>query len=339
MIQEVTSMGTTAVAALERGARVVYLHGDAKVLVDATCQAVERWGLDRCGLPAFNHARAHAEDSGALAALDAARTLPMMADLRVVTIVDVHRGAETFYEGLLAYLEDVNESTLLILTGGSFGKVQKGEKSWGVKLLNAIKKVGFVEKFEASGVDRVSYVVGCARRAGRDLSAHDARLLIELVGTDLGTLEAEVAKLLTYAGADPIDAACIREACSALAEEEVWELTSGLTDRDPEMATRALHRLLKDAKEPHYLLAMVVMQVRKIVQAEQLIARGLSDPDIARSLRIRQQEVQGLRRRVAHAKAPAYLMERLAGANRDMNSLRVGGDKTLEGLVLDLCSR
>jgi DNA polymerase-3 subunit delta len=326
------------ISALEGGARAVYAQGDTPLLVARAVAAAEAWGLARCGLPAFNHTRACAGDERARDAVHAARTVPMMSGLRVVTLLDIEQGAEPLMEDLLGYLEDPSPATLLIVAGGAFGKPRKGEKAWGQRLANAFKKAGYVERCDSAGVDRVRFAIAHAADLGARLAAREAGLLVELVGQDLGRIACEVEKLAVYAGGRDITADDLRDACSALAEEQVWELTAGLSRRDRALALRALHRLLGDANEPHYLLAMVAMQLRKVLQATQLVERRASDGDIARALRMRPAEVDAVRRAASGAVGAADALERLTAANRDMNLHRAGPERVLEALVLDICT-
>lgn len=327
------------IAALENGVRALYIHGDTPLLVDRARTEAEAWGVGRCGLPAFNHARARGGDERARDAVHSARTVPMMSDLRVVTLLDLERAGDDVLEALVEYLEDPSPSTLLVAVAGPWGKPKKGEKAWGARLTNAFKKVGHIEKCDSAGVDRVRFAMDRAAASGARLGRAEAALLVELVGTDLGRLAGEVDKLSVFVGADAVRPEHLREVCSALAEEDVWELTAGLARRDPALALRALHRLLADAKEPHYLLAMVVMQLRKVLQAVQLARRGASDGDIARVVRLRSPEVEQVRRIALSAPDPALVLERLLRANREMNSHRAGPERALEAVVLELCSR
>lgn len=326
------------IQALDDGARNIYIYGEPPLLIDRAVRLAEEWGSARCGLPAFNHSRARATDERASDVLSAARTLPMMADLRVVVLRDLERGDEALMVPLLDYLADPSPSTLLILVAGPFGKVRKGEKAWGTRLLNASKKAGYVEKCSSGGVDRVRFIQEHAGSMGATIERRSAELLVDRVGDDLGRLAREVEKLAIYVGNAPIGPDDLREVCSALAEEEVWELTTGIAQRDAEIALRALHRLLEDANEPHYLLAMVVMQLRKVLRAVQMVEQRKSDRDIGRELRLRFHEVKRVRALAGDTRPAADLMDRLVRANRHMNSHRAGPARVLEALVVELCT-
>jgi DNA polymerase-3 subunit delta len=327
-------------AALEAGARVVYVHGDATLLVDRLVDAAEAWGLEHCGLPSFNHGRWRASDDQPDQAVVTARTMPMMADLRVVVLRDLEHARNDLAEAVLDYLDKPSPSTLFIAVAGTFGKVKKGGKRWSPKLLALAKKHGVVFERKSAGVDRRRFAAAHAAGLGIELGRREAELLVELVGDDLGRLAQEVEKLAVYVGAgNAVGGADLVAVCSAIAEEVVWELTSGIARRDPELALRALHRLLADGQAPHYLFAMITMQLRKVLQAAQQLQRGRSGRDVGRALRLRPQEmsaVESLARRTDAASAAAVL-ERLALANREMNLSRAGSEKVIEVLVVELC--
>lgn len=327
------------VAALEAGCRVVYIHGDTPLLVRRAVEAAESWGVARCGLPAFNHARWRAGDDRAADAVVTARTVPMMADLRVVVLRDLEQAAEPLAQAVVELMGEPNPSTLFIGVAGPFGKPRKGQKAWGPRLVNAAKKSGLVVPIKGDKVDRVAFARAHADQLGVTLGQREARGLVELVGSDLGRLAQELDKAATYAGGQGVlTAEILGQVCSALAEETVWDLTAGIAKRDVTLALRALHRLLSDGQEPHYLFAMVCMQLRKVLQAVQLLRRGMPDRDVGRAVRLRWQELSEIKGTVRTAPEPALVLDRLAAANRAMNSSPAGRQRVLEALVVDLCT-
>jgi len=341
--------------ALDDGARVVYVQGDASILVDAVVDEAEAWGLERCGLKAFNHGRWRAGDDGGHEALTTARTVPMMADLRVVVLRDLHQAKGDVAQAVIDYMAEPSPTTLFIAVAGAYGKPRKGEKAWGTRILNAAKKAGVAIVRKAKDVSPVRFAHDHAGSLGLHLGRREADVLVELVGTDLGRLAREVEKLAVYLNATPpgegegegepvrVTGEAMQEVCSALAEESVWELTSGIARQDRRLALRALHRLLSDGQEPHYLFAMVCMQLRKVLHGVQLLRRGVPEYQVKKQARLWRElaDVQRVARSSADPRHPfhdpADVFERLAAANRDMNSSPAGRHRVLEALVVELC--
>lgn len=327
--------------ALEGGARVVYVHGDAPLLVDRLVEAAEAWGLERCGLPSFNHGRWRASDDRPEQAVVTARTVPMMADLRVVVLRDLNQAKNDLAQAVVDYLQHPSPSTLFIAVSGPFGKIRKGQKRWGPAFQKHAKAAGFFAKIEGGKVDRRRFVVDAAASRDVKLGRREAELLVELVGADLGRLAQEVEKLAVYVGAGgSVSSADLEAVCSVIAEETVWELTSGIAQRDPDLALRALHRLLSDGEAPHYLFAMISMQLRKVLQAVQMLQRDVDEREVARVVRLRWNEMGAVKSvaRSGAIPAPVLVLERLARANREMNQSRAGTEKVIEALVVELCA-
>jgi DNA polymerase III subunit delta len=326
--------------ALEDGTRLVYVHGDADILIDRVVDRAEAWGRERCGLPGVNAGRWRVSDDGTDPALTAARTLPMMGTLRVVVLRELEQARTDAAEALLAYFEDPSPSTLFIAVAGTFPKPRKGQKRWGARFANAVKRSGLHVKLDSKSVDRIAFASEHAAGLGVKLGRREAGLLVELVGQDLGRLARELDKVATFVGAGGrITPEALQAACSILAEESVWELTGGIARRDAATAVRALHRLLRDGQNGHYLLAMVAMQLRKVLQATQMLQRGAPAGQVGKVVRLRRQELAEVQRlaRVAPLE-PAHVLERLARANRAMNLSPAGPERVLEALVVDLCT-
>lgn len=328
------------VAALAGGrAHVVYVAGDAAFLVDRAAREAEAWGVDRCGLPSVNHGSWSADADDAGEALSAARTLPMMSELRVVVLRDVHLGTDGLRADLLAYLESPNPSTLLIVTAGKFGRVTKGGTHWAKKLPEAAGRHGIVLRHDSKGIDPVRFAIEHARELGHELGRREASLLVEVAGADVAVLAAELAKIGLHAGVGrPItfdDVAAV--SVVGVPANLVWELTGGVAARDADRALGALHRVLSAGEPPHRVLSLLAWQVRSVLQADELLASGVPDREVARRVRVRGDVIAALRRAAKRPNAAASL-ERLVRANRDLNSHRAGGERVLEGLVLSLCS-
>lgn len=335
-------MAVTAVErALKDGIEPVYIVlGTAAPLVEQARIAVEAAVRPSIGLPAFNHGRYRGSDPGAEAAFVAARTLPMMADRRLVELRDLELAPSEVFEALVAYLADPCPTTVLLVTGAGFPKVEKGGSNWGARVRGAMKKSrGVLITLGAEDAQPGPFAVEAAARAGKRLGKREAELLIELVGPDLGRLEQEVQKLALFVGdAEEIDADAIVAASSMVAEAVIWDLTAGLAARDADLALGALYRLQGSGEDPHKLLGMIVWQMRELLRVAELVAVGANDKQITSKVRIRWDQLRKVRPIMASGGFPhaADLLRRLATANRHMNSHRAGSARILEGLVLEM---
>jgi len=266
----------------------------------------------------------------------------MMASMRVVVLREAEAVDDSLGGAIVDYINGQSPTTLFILASGPFGKARKGQKAWNTRLANAAKKSGMFIKLDAKGVRRPRFVREQAALTGLEIGPREVELLINVVGDDLGRLVQELEKLRSYLGGPgTITGAHISDVCSMVAEEDVWQLTAGIARADADLALRSLHRLLDDGKNEHYLLAMVMMQIRKVLQARQLMVRGASDDQVGRQLRMQRAEVQSVRGAADSGSlgATADILDLLCGANLEMNRHRAGSRRVLESLVVGLCAR
>ncbi len=326
---------------------VIFVVGDAGVLVQRVLEGLIEALLPRCGLAAFNHTTVRLGDGDrASTALGTARTLPMMADLRLVVVKDLEQGGESFFAELLHYLAEPSPTTALVITGAGFPPVRKGGKNWKTRVKNALKKHGgILEEYDASSVRPTAFASEHAASLGKRLDRHAAELLVELVGRDPDVLVQEIEKVALYVGdRDEIDGASIHAACSSLAEAVVWDLTAGLASRDADLALGSLQRLLAGSgragdDQPHKLLGLITWQMRQILEVSQMVRQRRPDSEIRRVVRMRPDQYAKVRAAVARGMpGAAEVFEQLLATNRLMNRSRAGDRRVLEALVTELCA-
>jgi DNA polymerase III delta subunit len=291
--------------------------------------------------PGFNHAVFSAA-GGAEAALDLARTQPMMARRRVVVIRDLEKASVELLDVLAAYVESPNPSTLLLLVGSKLPEATGGVDR-GRRLENRLKKTDAVLRFQAKDQHPIAFATEQAALLGCKLDRRAAELLVELVGSDLGRLRMEVAKAAAWlGGAGLIDVVAVEAVSSPVAEAVVWDLTDAILVGDINRALTTTHRMLEDAGPgdgaSHRLLALVTWQVRRVLELQSGLRSGAGVPESWQRMpanKLRQAQ-DTLRRRPID---PAAILETLSRANRDFNRSPAGDRRIFEALVLELCAR
>jgi DNA polymerase-3 subunit delta len=120
----------------------------------------------------------------------------------------------------------------------------------------------------------------CAAQHGKPLAAPAARLLVDLVGTDMGLLDQELAKLAIYAGSNSrIDTADVDQLVGQSRAENTWKIFDLIGSGQAGAALALLDRLLDQGEEPLRLLGAFSMQLRRLAQAARLYSQGLAIPD------------------------------------------------------------
>ena len=111
---------------------------------------------------------------------------------------------------------------------------------------------------------------------GKQLVVAAARLLVDLVGAEMGLLDQELAKLAAYVGeAKRIDAADVDTLVGASRAENTWKIFDLIGDGETGQALTLLDRLFEQGQDPFQLLGAFGWQLRKLAQAARLSAQGL----------------------------------------------------------------
>jgi len=169
--------------------RPVYLLAGVDTFrAERTARWLTRQSLDEANAD-FNRDTLYADEVPPARIAETAAAFPMFGERRVVWA----RHAEALPSGaaiapLLAYLENPSEHTVLLITSSKLDKR--------LKLTGACAGRGRVVEFgRLVGRDLVAQVGRQAREHRLDLEPAAVQVLVDLVGEDLGELDAELAKL------------------------------------------------------------------------------------------------------------------------------------------------
>lgn len=329
---------------LQRGPAPIYLvMGDATALVEQAVGEIVAFGRQRAEPLGFNAVSQRGNEPDALKAVLSARTLPMMAPLRLVEIRGLDAADDAVLEAIVSYAGDPSPTTLMVLSAGKLrGARKKTDTDWARVLPKAVEAVGEVLRLSAADVSPARYAHDVAARHGKKLPRRAAELLVQVVGSDLQRIEREVEKLVVFVGdAEAIDGEDVENACSLLAEAEVWDLTAGIAAADPERAIASLQRLLEGGHAPHQLIALVAWQLRSLYSAIAAMRGGATERQAARAGGMRGGRLSYVDPRVLRNTAAldvAGAVDRIAATNHAMNSRRAGDRRAFEALVLELCA-
>jgi DNA polymerase-3 subunit delta len=115
----------------------------------------------------------------------------------------------------------------------------------------------------------------CAAEHGKQLVVGAARLLVDLIGAEMGLLDQEMAKLAAYVGdAKRIDAADVDALVGASRAENTWKIFDLIGDGQTGEALTLLDRLFSQGEDPFRLLGAFGMQLRRLAQAGRLVLQG-----------------------------------------------------------------
>lgn len=270
--------------------------------LEKSALAVEFGDLVEEGLRAFNVDRIHAGEwttgdklaDGVESIVAAARTLPMMAPRRVVTVLQAEavltpkresEAAARALEVLEALIDAPDAQTTLVFVASVLDRRSRIYKL--LQRRGTIVECGVVE----DQADAERWVRTRIAAGGADIDAVAARLLVERAGLDLKRLRAEVDRLLLYTlGQKRITVDDARAVSGPAALLDDWAMTNAIEAGRTGEALRQLGLMLDAGAPPEKILGQLGWLVRaKFPQLAPLAVRTAieavfrTDQDLKRS--------------------------------------------------------
>jgi DNA polymerase III subunit delta len=198
-------------------------------------------------------AGADGRDAAVAAILNAAGSPPFMTEHRIVVVRDTGALTAGDVDGIVRYLDDPLDSTILVFVAGG-GTMPPAL----TKKLKAVKAQEHAPESEKT--DKV--LIASAHEAGVLLTADAARLVSEHLGEDAGRVAALV-DVLAAAGDDgqTLGVDDVRPYLGEAGTVPSYQLTNAIEAGDPATALEILHRLLtvSSAQQPKPMHPLQVM--------------------------------------------------------------------------------
>ncbi len=298
-------------------------------------QALTRVRLEVLGSDPDPMACSEFESSARLGeVLDDLRTLPLLAERRLVVVADADAFMKQHREGLERYCGSPSTCGTLLLVCRSFDKR--------TRLYKLLAKVGTIINCELEKrSDVAGWVVSQARTAyAKQLDRRAAQLLHRLVGDDLAMLDSELSKLAIYVGdRSMISAGDVDALVGRHREEKVFDIAISLARGD---AARGLHAwaqawVTERSAQPR-ALGGLAWALRRNLEGKISLQQGAPLGQVARMFWKRPDEVQDLLR---HASLTQFEEQLLALLRCDVG-IKVGAHASLqvpiENLIVTHCN-
>jgi DNA polymerase-3 subunit delta len=245
-------------------------------------------------LRAFNLERMYANEKAVtpVAIVQAARTLPMLGDRRVVVVLRAERLLKPKRRGgkaadaedapttdpddeppsdldaLEDYVKKPEPGNILVLVAADVDRQRKIYKAiqkhativecWGLKGSRDAK----VDLRQVAR-DAEAIVKASVSAAGQQIEPAAARLIAERAGTDISRLRSDLEKLLLYAAGKPkISLADVHEVVSVETSQDDWAVTNAIGRGDAREALRQMALLLESGGVPFQILGQLAWYVR-----------------------------------------------------------------------------
>lgn len=228
---------------------------------------------------------------------DSVVTLPFFADKRLVVVENSGKfkgkaakeseddeseakvsGAD---EMLLKILDELPESTCLAFFEDSAAKNKK--------IFKLIKEKGQVIECAADAKeDVVSWMAKGFAQAGKQIRKSTILLIIDRVGLDYDRLRMEYEKIIGYTGnRTEVTDDDVMAVTLADIESKIFDMLEAMSRKDVTTVLDKYYDLLANQESPFYILAMIRIQFRTLLQTAELRNKGYTTADVARMLRKR----------------------------------------------------
>lgn len=327
-------MSSDPFASLDEEPRALYwICGKERFLVDRAVARIKERVIEPATRD-FNYDLLYAKEAGAQKILAAARTLPMMARRRLVIVRDADSLDAKGLEPLLPYVASPAPETCLVFVA------EKADTR--LKFFTAFKKHGELLKCEPLQDRQLpAFLRDEAKARKLKLDAGVAELVAEEVGADLGQLVDAVERLELYVdgrGERRVTVEDVEQVVATTRQRSVFELLDAMGAGEAGRALTALGSLQAAREPPLRTLAMVVRQVRQLIQVRDLLDRRVGKGELAQALGLPPFLVSKLETQAKRYSATTLRAMHAAvyDADRALKSSRVDGDRLMERLVLEL---
>jgi len=196
-------------------------------------------------------------------------TIPFLSPRRLVAIEGADPFVTQYRSALEKYVSKPAESGILVLV----------VKSWpsNTKLAKMVPSAGSIACNAPKPYQLIDWCVKwSASQYGKPIAQSAARLLVDLVGTEMGILDQELAKLAIYVGTkakiEAEDVDCLVGSCR---EQDTWKIFEAIGNGRTKEALIIVDRLLEQGQDPLAVLAPLSWQLRGLAKAGRLNQQGV----------------------------------------------------------------
>ena len=262
--------------------------------------------------------------------LEDARTLPMFHEKKLIVV----KGYDGLGKDDLGLLDNyaaapASFSVLVLLSGGSRKSKAKPAKS-----------IRLVDLDKGGNADRE--IRRLAERLGMSIAPGAVGFIKTMLGEDMNLIRNELEKISLYVdGKKSIGEEDLRGLMEKRSTENVFSLSTALSNRDLRGSLRILRELERSREDPLSILYMIAWRFRQIFKVSQFLREGKSDEGIAKSIKTSRGAVFYLKKSVRNFREND--LGRILGLieETDYGIKNSSGNNyiLLEKLLLGICAR
>ena len=260
-----------------------------------------------------------------------AETMPFFADRRVILVED-----SGFFknrtEGLAEYLEKLPDYLTLIFSEEEIDKRTRTFKM--------MQKHGHVTEFAQQKEDAlIRWILTRMKREGKMIRSSDMQHFLAAAGTDMGNIDNELEKLLSYcADKQVITGADIDAVCSPQITNQIFDMVRAVAEHRQKDALDLYYDLLALKEKPMRILYLISRQFQQLMQISDLSRSGFPQTEIAAKAGVPPFVVKrsmGLLRRYSEDML-CSILQSLAQAEEDVKTGRLDETLSVEMAIVRL---
>ncbi len=257
---------------------VYLLHGEEEFNKESKIQKLIETALDASERD-FNLDVRYAGDLNAEVLDSVLNTPPLLANRRVVVIRDVTAMKKGARQILERYLASPAQDLLLILVES--GPLAKSEKT----LPTMCSVVEFPRLARKDLEKWVEQYAGSGGTGGARITQEAAKLLLDVVGDDMGELASELDKLASYSANNTIDVSAVEDLVGVRHGETVGDLLDAIAFRDLNRALSLLGHVLSQSRTTGVSLVLALTtQTLGLAYARALLDEGVPTSRLYKAL-------------------------------------------------------
>jgi DNA polymerase-3 subunit delta len=169
------------------------------------------------------------------------------------------------------------------VSGGRENPLNKKEKG----LFEVLSASKYAEEFPLlSSTEALRWVKDRAAQKGANIEDSAAKILVGYLGSDLWRMNNELEKLAAYRREGAITVDDIKLVVKEILDDDIFKLTDALSANDKRSALRIMEEQFDMGVSEHYILSMLIWQVKTLMRIKQAVDAGDPAPQIAKKLKI-----------------------------------------------------
>lgn len=260
-------------------APLYFIFGEEPYLLNQCFQRFKK-SVFAEGTEDFNYNLFYAKENTPSEVKEAVETLPMMSSRRLVILKEAQEYSDKEWNEFESLLTSPVQSTVFVILATKVDKRKKILKT----LTEVAESVEFKKPYENQVPWWINYI---AQSLEIKISEEAVHLLHTLVGSHLLEIESEILKLKEYVGdRHRIELSDVASAVSRSKEENIFDFTRAVGERDQVKALEHLVQLLDQGQSEVGVVALVARHIRLLMTVKKGLEMSLHGARLAQQAQV-----------------------------------------------------